>query len=235
MQPRTPRRHVPSAPRRRGAWSLTAGAALATVALAACALVPPVAVNDPLGLHGATVEVVFGGGAAVLAPLAADGADDVTFTFDDVDPVDLPLSPGRLTNAISVATATLDAPEPDAPETITLSDIGLELWLWHGAGSYDAAQEGARVQTSVKNAGPVTLTRGACTATECAYAYAGDAPAFGVVRLTGGDVGTVLTISSQPPEPNAARVRVTVRAEPDGLAGRTLTIELDAFEGSIGL
>src|SRR5690606_41234824 len=107
MQPRTPRRHVPSAPRRRGAWSLTAGAALATVALASCALVPPVAVNDPLGLHGATVEVVFGGGAAVLAPLAADGADDVTFTFDDVAPAELPHTPRRLINTLVGATATI--------------------------------------------------------------------------------------------------------------------------------
>src|SRR5690606_6564965 len=81
-QPRTARRHARSARRRPGACALTAGAALAAGAHAACALVPPGAVSGPLGLHGAAVEGVFGGGAAVLAPLAADGADDGTFTFD---------------------------------------------------------------------------------------------------------------------------------------------------------
>ncbi len=224
------------AARRAGAAALLA-AALA-VALAGCGLVPPVEVNDPLGLDGETADIAFGADAltASLAPAAVEGSGEITIDFADADWPDVPLSPGRLANELSIATATLDAGEGAAPETITLSDIDVHVYVWHGAATYDAAAAENRATASVEGAGPVTLERGACGLDSCEYAYDGSVPAFGEVTFTGDDVARAVNVITKSPEPNHVRLVVTLQGEPEGsLAGRTLTVEIDGSTGSVGL
>ncbi len=210
--------------------------ALLAVALAGCGLVPPQSVGDPLGLDGKSVAVTFGalGPAGVLVPAAVTGTGELEFTFPDHDWPDLPLSPGKLTNDITIASATLNVGADEAPASITVSDIDLTVYLWHGAATYDAATE--RVSVTVENSGPVTLNRTGCDAGGCTYSYDGSALAFGTVSYSGTAVATALKVLAQEPEPNRVRAVATLRAEPEGpLAGKTLTIEFEAGSGTVSL
>ena len=222
---------------RAGAIRAALLAAVGTVALAGCGLVPPVPVDDPLGLDGKTAAVSLGSASltAAFAPAAVDGSGEVSVTFDDADWPDVPLSPGRLTNELSIATATLDAGEAEAPETIELSDIDVEVTLWQGAATYEAAAPDSRAAAKVDGAGPITLVRGACDADSCTYSYEGSVPAFGEVTFSGDAVANAVKVITQAPQPNHVRAVVTLRADPDTLDGRTLTIEFDAATGSVAL
>ncbi len=214
-----------------------AATALAALALTACGAIPPVAVTDPLQLDGKQVAVSFGAAqvAAVLGPAAVPGSGGGTFAFDDVPMQDLPLTPGRLTNDLGIARATLDAGEGGAPETITLSDLRLEVQAWQGAADFASAAPADRFAFVITSAGPVTLTRGQCDAASCQYSHAGNELAFGTVGLTGADVAAALRVGTRAPEPNQMSLGLTLSAAPDELAGRTLTLELDAAAGSVGL
>ena len=225
-----PRRALCSFP----VWLVGSAFAALIVLLSGCGAVA-VPVTDPFGLDEAQVRLELRRGPPLmsLAPAAVDGSGQVTVAFDDWDTPDLPFQPGRLANELTVATADLDAGADDAPETITLTDVDVDVWLWHGAAEPDAVARSVHVRLS--DLGPITLTRGACTADTCSYSYGGGAPAFGNLQVTGSAFSTAYTIVTQAPEPNRVRVAVTVQAEPeDALDGRNLTVTLGAEKGSIG-
>src|SRR5690606_40476160 len=127
---------------------------------------------------------------------------------------DLHCQHGRLEIELTDATADLDAGAADAPTPITLTDVDVDVWLWHGAAEPDAAAQSVHVRLS--DLGPITLTRGACTADACSYSYGGGAPAFGNLQVTGRAFSTAHTIVTQAPEPTRGRVAGPGRAETRG-------------------
>ncbi len=210
-------------------------AGLAALLLTACGnLIPDQQVTNPLGLDGTAVQVEFQA-PDVLTAQAIGAQAEADFSFSDYDLPDLPISPTELANELSVASATLSGDTATAPDTIDLSDVEVTVRIWHGAFSYDAAEEDARVEAVVEAASDITLNRVSCDAgVSCEYAYVGAVPAFGVASLTGGQLGTTMTIVTEAPEPNQGHVLLQLTGEPDELAGRTLTITIDASEGKIG-
>lgn len=154
-------------------------AALGLAFLAGCGLLPPVTLNNPVGLNGKQVAVELdqeptlmgarlvtangmtgatGGGTvqAIFADVGSVGTNPTTFDLD------LPLAPE--------VTITADT----QPDTVTLSDITFDLSL------SDAAHD--PVTVSLPYSGTVTLTRQAdgtylaATDTSAAWAFAGSLP-----------------------------------------------------------
>src|SRR5690606_9680534 len=143
-------------------------------------------VDDPLGLDQAQVAVSLGPSSLTgLAPAAADGSGEATVAFDDLDLSELPFTPGTLTNDLTIATASLDAGAADAPATIALSGISVDVYLWHGADAYEDASPANRVLVQQNVAGTFNLDRGTCGANSCSYTYDGGIPALGKLNLSG--------------------------------------------------
>lgn len=222
-------------------WTRAVVAVLAAGLLAACAVVPPQQVTDPLGLDSQQLALQFVAptnlpAAAGVGAQAVAGDISTTFEFDDWD-VDIPISPGTLTNDVSIKGASL-APvtEAEAPEQITLSDPVLTLQVWQGAATYGEAAADDKAQYVLEGASSITLTRGSCVIAgeRCPYTYSGSDPAFGTIKLSGTPLGNLFNIATQAPSPNDGSVSLTVQGEPDTLAGKTLTITLSAGEGTVG-
>ncbi|HEX7000225.1 MAG TPA: hypothetical protein VF164_00860 [Trueperaceae bacterium] len=221
------------AQRRPTALRLAFAAAVATALLTACSsLIPDQNVTDPLGLDGQSVAIAFPGGETVVA-MAVTGSGSADFTFPDLEIPDLPLSPAELTNEVSIASASLNAGAGEAPDQITLSGATLTVRVWHGAATFDDADDKADFVLNAQ--GAVTLTRGGCTVDSCAYTYTGVLPAFGVASLTGAELASAMQVATEAPTPNDGHVSLSVAGEPEAdLAGRTLTITLDGESGTIG-
>lgn len=199
--------------------------------LTACGLIPPIDVQDPFGLDGQQITVALGPVPAALAPLAVDGTASETFTFDDADLGDLPLDPSQITNEIGFAAITLD--REDGPSVITLTDITVTLRVWQNGATYDTAPADQRAQASfVASSGSVTLNSTGNGVGVTNYAVDGS-DVVGVLSMTGSDVGHLLKILAELPSTNSGSLTVTLQADPDELAGGTLTIELDAATGQI--
>lgn len=202
----------------------------AVLVLGACSAIPPQSVSNPLGLDGQQIPVAFPG-SAVTQVVAGDGAG--TFTFADID-VDLVLSPGAMTNTIGIASARLSG--PDGPATITITDPVLSVRIWHGADSYTEAASDARVEASLTTSAPIVLKLGSCFPIDtgpCNYTYQSGPTTFGDLKLSGTPLSTLLGIITEAPTPNSGSVGLTLHADPDDLAGRTLTLILEASEGEI--
>jgi hypothetical protein len=198
--------------------------------LSACSAIPPQSVSNPLGLDGQQVTVAFPGDA-VSQVVAGEG--NGTFTFADID-VNLVLSPGALTNTIGIATARLSGPA--GPATIMISDPVLSVRIWHGADSFAEAAEDSRMEASLTTSAPIVLKLGTCFPEEtgpCNYTYQSGPTSFGDLRLSGTPLSTLLAIITEAPTPNGGSVELTLEADPDELAGRTLTLTLEASEGEI--
>ncbi len=222
------------ATRRPTARVVVLAAGLATLLLTACgALIPDQAVTDPFQLDGKTIAVPFPVPGALVSQ-AVMGTAQVSFTFPDIEWPNLPVDPAKLTNEVSIASATLDAPEATAPTEIVLSDAVMTAYMWHGADTYAEADPADRFSFVAQSQGVVTLTRQDCDATSCDYGYTGDVPAFGVAALGGSTLAAALSVSTEAPSPNGARVELSLNGEPDSLAGHTLTITVDAENGVIG-
>lgn len=231
--PRRSRRRADRGSHARPLHLVTIG--LATLALAACgALIPDQTVGNPLGLDGQTVAITFPA-PATLVTQAVQGDAEADFAFQDfeTDISSLPVSPAELSNDLSIKTASLSGDTATAPETITLSDAVVDLRLWHDAATYAEAASGHRVQVTAQSQGAVTLERDTCSETACTYTYDGAAPAFGVASFTGAQLSAGLTIFTQAPTTNSGHVALTLTGEPDSLAGRTLTITIDASQGTL--
>lgn len=199
--------------------------------LAACGLIPPIDVTDPFGLDGQQITVALGPGPAALTPLAVDGSASETFTFDDADLGDVPIDPNQITNELGFAAITLD--REDGPAVITLSDITVTVRVWQNGASYDAAPADQRAQASfVGSGGGVTLNSTGNGVGVTNY-QVGGSDVVGVLSMTGSDVGHLLTILAEIPSTNSGSLTLSLQADPDELAGGTLTIELDAATGQI--
>lgn len=217
--------------------------AAAVVLVSACSVIPPQEVSNPLGLHGEELEVTFApvtdsgvSAAATLGAQAVAGSANGVFEFADLDG-NLPINPGTLTNDVDFASVRLaPADLNDAPETITLSDAALTIRVWQGAASYEDAAAEDRVENLLAAGGPITLERVTCFGLEssCSYAVVGDGPALGTVKLSGNPLRNLMGIAFNLPSPNLGSASLAVQAEPDSLAGKTLTIKLAAAEGTVG-
>jgi len=213
--------------------------AAAAVLLAACAVIPAQPVTDPLGLDSKQLALSFeaaaGPTAAEIGPQAVTGTAFGTIEFEDWD-LELPVNPGTLSNEVSIASAALSpANSADAPEQITLSAPVLTVRVWHGAASYELAAADDRVEHVLEATNSITLSRGICALSgSCSYSYDGEALAFGTIKFSGAPLGNLLSIATQAPTPNLGSVELSVQGEPDGLAGKTLTVKLAALEGSVG-
>jgi hypothetical protein len=149
------------------------------LAFAGCGLLPPVTLNNPVGLNGKQVAVALDQEPALMGArlvtangmTGAMGGGSVEATFADVSSVgtnpttfdlNLPLDPK--------VTITADI----QPDTVTLSDISFDLSL------SDAAHEAVTV--NLPYSGTVTLTRQedgsylASTAATAAWAFVGSLP-----------------------------------------------------------
>ena len=199
----------------------------ASVILAACSAIPPQSVTDPLGLDGQSVAVRFAGFAGVQA-VPGDGGG--TFTVADLD-VSLPLNPGTMLNTVAIASARLLG--ETGPETISITNAELTVRIWQGAESFDLASESDRAEVGLATDATMVLERGSCFAGSCNYIYQSGPTKLGDLKLSGATLSTALSVMTTAPSPNSGSVSLTVQADPDELAGRTLTIELEASEGEI--
>lgn len=217
--------------------------AAAVALLSACSVIPPQQVNDPLGLHGEELVVTFApatssgvSAAATLGAQSVAGSANGVFEFADLEG-GLPINPGTLTNDIDFASVRLSpADETTAPETITLSDAALDIRMWQGAASYEDAAADERVQYLLAAGGPITLERVTCFGIDssCSYTVDSDALALGTVKFSGAPLGNLMQIIFNAPSPNLGSASFSVQAVPETVAGMTLTITLDAAEGTIG-
>lgn len=224
---------------KRSTWAGALAVVIVAALLAACSVIPPQSVSDPLGLDSEQLALQFVGPAAATAevgPQAVTGAIATSFEFEDWD-VDIPVTPGTLTNDVSIKSASLSpVTEAEAPAEITLSDPVLTLRVWQGAATWDDADAGDRVEYVLESASSITLVRGTCviTGSRCPYAYQGGDAAFGSIKLSGTPLQNLFNIATSEPTPNSGSVSLTVQGEPDSLAGKTLTITLSAAEGTVG-
>jgi len=210
------------------ALKLAALAALLAVLTACGAIIGPQAVVDPFGLDATMVPIQFGAGPAALAPMAVTGSAEGDFEFPDFEQA-LPLTPKIIDNQVSLAGAELN--DPNGPETITLTSATLTVRLWHGADSYDQASTADRVQVQLSAAGALVFTRDTCSASACTYDVG--TAALGTISLSGGPLSSFLNVAVNPPTPNQGQASMQVEASNDELAGATLTLELDASQGTI--
>ena len=206
-----------------------AALASALAMLTACgAVIGPQSVGDPFGLDATVVPITFGPGPAALAPMAVTGSAAGDFEFPDFEQA-LPITPKIIDNVVSLAGASLD--DISGPETITLTSVALTVRLWHGADSYDQASTADRVEVQLSADGALVLNRGTCSASACTYDV-GDA-SLGTISLSGGPLSSFLNVAVNPPTPNQGQASMQVEASNDELAGATLTLELDASQGTI--
>lgn len=211
-----------------GRGPLLLGALLAaSMVLAACSAIPPQSVTNPLGLDGQDVAVVFAGG---FGSQAVPGSGGGTFTVADLD-AGLPLNPGALLNEVGIASARLSG--ASGPDTITISNPELTLRIWHGADTFDLASEDGRAEVTLATTVVMVLEKGTCFATACDYTFQAGTTTFGDLELSGTTLSNALGVMTQAPSPNSGSVSLTLQADPDELAGRTLTIELEASEGEV--
>jgi len=202
----------------------------ASVILAACSAIPPQSVTDPLGLDGQSVAVAFAGFAGVQAVPGEGGG---TFTVADLD-ITLPINPGALMNTVAIKSARLSG--PNGPNTITLTGAELTTRIWQGAATFEEAAADARAEASLTTTSPIVLEIGSCFPVDtgpCSYTYQSGPTTLGDLTLSGTPLSTLLSIVTTAPSPNNGNVSLTLQADPDQLAGRTLTIVLEASEGEI--
>jgi hypothetical protein len=228
-----------TARRARRIGALAPVAVIAVLALAACGAVS-FPVTDPLGLDKAELELDLRRGPLMsYAPAAIRATGEVTVDFDDISFGNVPFNPSKLANTLNIAAATLDAGEDEAPETITFSSISVDVYLWQGAATYDAAATGDRLHSQVKQGLPLTipLQRGECGVGSCEYHFGFGVPVaqLGLLSLTGADFDKAFAILAGEPDDNHVRLVVGLDVEPEEqLDGHVLTLRLDASEGSIG-
>ena len=203
-------------------------AVAATVLLAACSTIPPQAVTDPLGLHGEQVEVAF---PAALSVQVVAGEGSGEFTVDDFTE-SLPLRPGLLSNTVKLTT-TARLSGATGPASITITDPVLTVRLWQGAESFEQAVDGSKAEVKLETTASIVYTVGTCFASHCLYEYQSGPRTLGDLSLSGSSLSTVLDILTQEPTPNSGSVSLTVQADQDELAGRTLRFTLDAAEGEL--
>lgn len=202
----------------------------ASLLLSACSAIPPQSVADPLGLHGQQVQVAF---PAALSALAVTGEGAGTFVFDDDEAIaKLPLRPGLLTNRVRLAD-TVRLSGPEGIDTITITDPVLTVRLWQGAETFEEAEDGAKAEVSLTTTATIVYGDPSCFATVCDFKLKSGPRTLGDVSLSGTALSTVLDILGEEPSPNHGSASLTLQADPDELAGRTLRFTLEAAEGEL--
>jgi hypothetical protein len=202
-------------------------------------LIPDAEVDNPLQFDGASIEVVFDGGATIrLQAIGGSGALDEAIPFGDDDLGPNALAPARL--AIDGGFAGEAVLVADTyPDELVLDDIELSLRLWQGAETFDDAGSEDRLEPDPFDAGSsLTMAKvdSACN-DRCLYAFVFPSVAGSSlqIELDGSDLDRALEIVRESPDANFVDVSLalTVASDPELGAGGSLTLTLDAVDGTL--
>jgi hypothetical protein len=202
-------------------------------------LIPDSEVDNPLQFDGASIEVALGSGATLRRQaIGGSGSLDEAIAFGDQDLGPNALSPALL--AIDGGFAGEAVLVADAyPNQLVLDDIELSLRLWQGAESFDDAGSDDRLAPDPIVAGSsLTLTKvdTGCSAS-CLYAFAFPSVASSSlqIELDGSDLDRALEIIRESPDANFVDVSLTltIASDPELGPGGTLTLTLDAADGTL--
>lgn len=204
--------------------------ALTMGVLGACSsFIPDQQVSNPLALDSQRVAMTF------RPPFGVQAFEGETtpYTFADIDLSAVPgwVKAASLTNKVAVRSAELNS--ATGPESITLSGIKFTLEVWQGAATYGAASASNRLLTGFDVSGNVVLTRGICDLDSCSYSVDASNATLGTLNLTGATLNSALTVISQAPTPNIGMAHVLGESNDATLDGLTLTLTLDAQDGTI--
>lgn len=199
----------------------TSKAVLATVGvsvlLSGCnmiaSLIPPIPVDNPLGLNGQSFTVAVGSSGLTTQAQGTPISGNLDFTFGDVlSGVDLPITPSQLNACYDF---TIQGPIPQgAPENLTLTNVQLNLTI---------SDEGHNPAQATITAENVTLI-----ATDGQYTGEGKD-----LCGTFSNAGELIVILKDPPEPN--HLTGTFQMVADGALpqGTTLTVTFKNGKGTI--
>lgn len=209
------------------------------ILLGACGLLPPIPINDPLGLHNAELAVTVAVNPTSMSALAVTDAGGTTtpIPFKDLN-LSLPLNPRSLTVYGGLQSAvTVALPEGAVcPETLTISNITLTVKLWDGATTYDGAIEARRV--SVPASDPRSFTMSRDSETSCSYTFGRTDLLVGSlqVELSGDKLSRAIGIIQSAPGDNyvEATITMTVSGTPiHPSPGTVITFRLDMARGEV--
>lgn len=236
----TPRPTAPARGRRRHQGA-SAAAAAAALLLSACgiiaALVPPIEVGDPLGVHGTVVTAALRDGGITTQGV---GHVDTTRTFDVPD-LEAKLhgftlagnhTNAGLTHEVRLSDSMVGSASDD-PASITITRALIEAELWDEVnGSVAFTQDIALT---------LTFDRRVCAVDGCSYVYAGTTPLVDVldVEVTDRDSLAQLVatlVAGEAETPNQGTFRVAIEVEADAaLTGVVATFQLTSTGSTIRL
>ncbi|MEX2534631.1 MAG: hypothetical protein WD273_03440 [Trueperaceae bacterium] len=193
---------------------------VAGAVLAACALIPPIAVgNDALGYSSQEFTVGAAPAAAGFS-LQATFSDSEIIPFDDIEQPNMPIAPSSF-QSVQGFTATVTVSGADLPETIIITSGTLQLNVSDDSGSPEPVEAEATF-------GPLTLERPAeCAGTSCDYTFADAAAAAETLTLTiaGSDLTRLLQIITEG-SGNTLTLTLEVETE-EAVSTMTFTVEVD--------
>jgi len=197
----------------RAVWTAAGMALLLSGCNLIASLIPPIPVDNPLGLNGQSVTLTVGSSGLTPQAQGTPISGDLDFTFGDVlSGVNLPLTPSQLNACYDF---TVQGPVPQgAPESLTLTDVRLDLTL---------SDEG-------HNPVQATITAGSVTLTAANGQYTGEGKDL---CGTFSNAGELIAILKDAPEPN--RLTGTFQMVADGTLpqGTTLTVTFENGKGTI--
>ncbi len=200
------------------------GAALGLSAVfASCGLIPPVKVDNPLGLSGAVLSAPLSAtGASIRPQVAGQGNATVSATFADLTTA-IPFTPSSFNVQLAIASASISAGclalGNATSIAVTVSNMTVVVSDSTTATPPVVRSVTATIPTFTFNITPAGVVSGLNTA----------ALLFAIPNLA-----TAINIISTAPTPNSVKVDATVATSP-ALSGCTLGITFGAGSGEIKL
>ncbi len=200
------------------------GAALGLSAVfAGCGLIPPIKVDNPLGLSGAVLSAPLSAtGASVRPQVAGQGNATVSATFADLTTA-IPFTPSSFNVQLAITSATISAGCLAAANAtsiaVTVSNMTVAVSDSTSATPAVVRSVTATIPTFTFNITPAGVVSGLNAANLL----------FAIPNLT-----TAMTIIQTAPTPNSVKVDATVATSP-ALSGCTLGVTFGAGSGEIKL
>ncbi len=200
------------------------GAALGLSAVfAGCGLIPPIKVENPLGLSGAVLSAPLSAtGASVRPQVAGQGNATVSATFADLTTA-IPFTPSTYNVQLAITNATIStgclALGNATSVAVTVSNMTVAVSDSTSATPAVVRSVTATIPTFTFNITPAGVVSGLNTATLL----------FAIPNLA-----TAINIISTAPTPNSVKVDATVATSP-ALSGCTVGITFGAGSGEIKL
>lgn len=200
------------------------GAALGlSVVFASCGLIPPIEVENPLGLNGAVLDAPLSAtGTSIRLQVAGQGNATVSSTFADTT-ASIPFTPSSFNVKMVLRSVTISpncaAIGTATSITVTVSDMKVAV-----SDSTTADPPVVRSVTATVPTFTFKITPAGVVSDLNAAALLFAIP----------NIGTAIGIISTAPTPNTVKVDATVATSP-ALGGCTLRITFDAGRGEIKL